>query len=420
MKNAWTGGQYSLFRFVFGLYLCVHFALLVPSGAEAFSNAAGARGWPGSLLRAFPNVFTTWDAPLFVTSVLVICALLSVLLMVGYKDRWAALALCYVWACFFTVSSYPRLPYAGLLLMLHALLPRAPYGSWEARGRTDPDGGWKLPPALFGVVWIALALGYAFNGLKMLASPIWRDGTALEQLLSSSSARPGGLSPMLAELPPSLLHGATWTVLALQLGFVVLVLFKRLRPIAWTLLFALSLGTLLAIDVTNLIVGLALLHLLAFDPAWIPARAAGEAKLMPKLMTEPVTETVFYDGACGLCHRTVRLILAEDRRAAFRFAPLQGEAFAQALPSGDRAQLPDSLIVHRADGTLLMRSSGIAHILIGLGGVWGVMGRALRVVPRPLRDIGYDLVAAFRKRLFAQPADVCPLLPEHLRERFRF
>ena len=38
MKNAWSGGQYGLLRFALGAYLSVHFAALLPWGAEVFSN----------------------------------------------------------------------------------------------------------------------------------------------------------------------------------------------------------------------------------------------------------------------------------------------------------------------------------------------------------------------------------------------
>src|SRR5262249_1360001 len=38
MTNGWTGGQYSLFRIAFGIYLSVHFAQLAPWAVELFSN----------------------------------------------------------------------------------------------------------------------------------------------------------------------------------------------------------------------------------------------------------------------------------------------------------------------------------------------------------------------------------------------
>ncbi|HVO09767.1 MAG TPA: DCC1-like thiol-disulfide oxidoreductase family protein, partial [Vicinamibacteria bacterium] len=50
---------------------------------------------------------------------------------------------------------------------------------------------------------------------------------------------------------------------------------------------------------------------------------------------------LFYDGGCGLCHLSVRLLLRLDRRGRLRFAPLGGEHFTAVL---GRAvpQLPDS------------------------------------------------------------------------------
>src|SRR4029450_7662230 len=84
---------------------------------------------------------------------------------------------------------------------------------------------------------------------------------------------------------------------------------------------------------------LALLHVGTFDGAWIPRRSPGAA------------ETLFYDGTCGLCHRPVALVLAEDAAGtAFRFAPLDSDAFRAAVPEAERARLPDSLVLRTAGG----------------------------------------------------------------------
>jgi len=40
------------------------------------------------------------------------------------------------------------------------------------------------------------------------------------------------------------------------------------------------------------------------------------------------------------------------------------------------------------------------------------------VVPRPLRDRLYDLVARTRYRLFGREDEACPVIPEELRSRF--
>lgn len=128
---------------------------------------------------------------------------------------------------------------------------------------------------------------------------------------------------------------------------------------------------------------------------------------------------VFYDGACGLCHRTVRFAIARDRDGRhFRFAALGSEAFRRLVPEGRRADLPDSIVVLTADGTLLARSSAVIHILERIGGPWRLQGRLLALVPRGIRDLGYDGVARVRYRLFRKPADACPVTPPELRARF--
>ena len=130
-------------------------------------------------------------------------------------------------------------------------------------------------------------------------------------------------------------------------------------------------------------------------------------------------DTVFYDGGCALCHRSVRFLVARDRDGSrFRFAALGGPAFRRLVPEGQRADLPDSLVVLTADGTLLLRSAAVIHILERIGGAWRLPGKLLAVVPQPMRDLGYDTMARVRYRLFGRPADACPVTPPELRARF--
>ena len=129
-------------------------------------------------------------------------------------------------------------------------------------------------------------------------------------------------------------------------------------------------------------------------------------------------DRVFYDGHCGLCHGTVKFLVARDPEAHFRFAPLDGPTFAALAAEAGRSELPDSLVVVRADGAWLFRSEATVHVLERLGGVWRGLGRALGLVPTALRDAGYDLVARVRRRLFGTPSDACPQLPPELAARF--
>ena len=129
--------------------------------------------------------------------------------------------------------------------------------------------------------------------------------------------------------------------------------------------------------------------------------------------------TVFYDGGCGLCHRAVRFALAHDADGSrFRFATLGGEAFRRRVPAATRGSLPDSLVALTPDGALLTRSTAVVHVLERAGGAWKVAGKLLALVPRGIRDAGYDGVARARRKIFERPGDSCPVASPELRARF--
>ncbi len=120
---------------------------------------------------------------------------------------------------------------------------------------------------------------------------------------------------------------------------------------------------------------------------------------------ERAPELLFYDGLCGLCVGFARFAQERDRRGAFRFAPLHGPVFEATLDVEQRAELPDSVVVATGDGRVLVRSAAVVHVLRRLGGAWVPVSGALWLVPRPLRDWGYDQVARLRSRFFGRPSE---------------
>ncbi len=130
-------------------------------------------------------------------------------------------------------------------------------------------------------------------------------------------------------------------------------------------------------------------------------------------------DLLFYDGACGLCHHTVKFVLARDREGTkFRYAPLQGPTFAATFAEDQRAGFPDSIVLKTADGRTLVRSAAALEIGDRLGGGWRVLARTVGILPRWLLDWAYDGIARVRKVIFAKPEGACPLLPPELRGRF--
>lgn len=122
---------------------------------------------------------------------------------------------------------------------------------------------------------------------------------------------------------------------------------------------------------------------------------SGEVTVMSE--TGPI---VFFDGVCGLCNRSVDFFIRRDREARLKFAPLQGETAADHVSDADRESLGSIVFVDA--GTRYRKSAAIVQILRQLGGIWRCVAGVLWVIPRPLRDLGYSIVAALRYRLFGR------------------
>jgi predicted DCC family thiol-disulfide oxidoreductase YuxK len=151
--------------------------------------------------------------------------------------------------------------------------------------------------------------------------------------------------------------------------------------------------------------------------------------IMPIASTAPrVSETrpgdapiILYDGVCGLCNRLSQFVLARDPEGRFRFAALQGAVAGEILTRHGRDPRDlDTLYLVLAPGgpeeRLLRKSDAALRILRELGGVWR-LSAVLRIVPRAIRDLGYDLVARTRYRLFGR-YDTCPVPDPRHRARF--
>lgn len=277
MSNGWTLRGYSVFRFLLGAYLAVHFVQLMPWAEEMFSNAGVLPDASLSpLLPAFPNLFAVVDSPLVATMVMVAAVGLSAMLAFGRKDRIAALLLWYLMACLFgrnPLISNPSLPYVGMLLLLHAAKPR----------------DWAMPPALQRVAWVLMSLGYSYSGYTKLISPSWQDGSAVRRVLENPLARPGAVQEFFVGLPDALLQVMSWGALGIELLFAPLALLARVRPWIWAAMLAMHLGLIALIDFADLSLGMVLLHLFTFDPRWFQ-RKSRQVEAIPTVDPEPILE----------------------------------------------------------------------------------------------------------------------------------
>jgi predicted DCC family thiol-disulfide oxidoreductase YuxK len=126
---------------------------------------------------------------------------------------------------------------------------------------------------------------------------------------------------------------------------------------------------------------------------------------------------VVYDGLCAFCDAGIRWLLRRDRGAVLRFAT-RGSAAADACIAAvgaDPAAQPASvLLVH--EGRVWAHSDAVIECLALLGGPWRAV-RAVRVVPRALRDAVYGFTAARRRAVFGT-LDACRVPSPAERARF--
>ncbi len=132
---------------------------------------------------------------------------------------------------------------------------------------------------------------------------------------------------------------------------------------------------------------------------------------------------ILYDGVCGLCDRTVQFLLAKDKSAKFKFAPLQGETATRIYKRHHQqkpAQFESILFVKEYQTSheiILQKSDAAIEIMAILGGFWKLFAILGKMIPRMIRDGLYDWIAKNRYHWFGK-FDQCRLPLPETKDRF--
>jgi predicted DCC family thiol-disulfide oxidoreductase YuxK len=133
-------------------------------------------------------------------------------------------------------------------------------------------------------------------------------------------------------------------------------------------------------------------------------------------MSHPI---LLYDGVCGLCNRLVQFVLKHETTARFRFASLQSDYAIRILRQHalNPHELDTVYVIETPGAQPQSRSDGVISVLRTLGGFWTAVATTLRILPRPLRDWGYNIVARHRYRVFGK-YEACPIPEKKYMGRF--
>lgn len=373
--------QFAFFRMIFGLYLLVHFLMLLPSASEIWSNSGFISDVKHNLTYGvFPNILYVFDTPLAITLFVSVMALLSFFVMIGFYRRTASLLLWYGWACLFHQNNLilnPGLPMVGWLLLALAIIPKG-----EGWGVEKAEDNWHMPTILYWGAWLIAGVAYTISGLDKAMAPSWQDGSAITHLLNNPLARDYFIRDFLLSTPELFRQILTWVTLSLEILFGLLVIFSKTRMLAWFMIMAMHLGILMVVDFPDLTLGVMMLHLFAFDGSWFEV--------------EKKERIVIFDGVCGFCNRSIDILIKIDEEKEFRYAPLQGE-----FTKGLNIELDIDSIIFYEDGKLYYKSTAILKILRSLGGIW-IISNVIYIIPRIVRDLVYDLIAKYRYKIFGK------------------
>ncbi|MEZ4752798.1 MAG: DCC1-like thiol-disulfide oxidoreductase family protein [Bdellovibrionota bacterium] len=363
--NSWTGGQFTIVR----IFLSISGVCFLISNWQAITQTSfGCR-----LTLAF--------------------FLFSAFLALGFKQKFSSFMLVVLYVLLTsTLTSIHLLSFALVIniLLYICTLPEHPLGSLDNRKLEYPDFSWNISDQQFKKFWrtswgvwiLVLICGFFIKEQSLNLSQTL-DFKGFFSIFSQASGN---------------------ILTTLEILLAVYLLIKGPSKIFYLVFFIVIFTSIFSQE--HLVLGSVLpAFLLLFNPAWITPE------------TSSSTETIFYDGECGLCQRWIKLVLSEDSIGkAFNFSPIQSDNFKTIAP-GLEVGL-DSIVVAKSDSSLLAKSDAIIYILKKLGGLWVIVSYFLYFIPRFLRNFGYDFVAAIRHKIFRKPTTACPIMPPELRERF--
>ena len=124
---------------------------------------------------------------------------------------------------------------------------------------------------------------------------------------------------------------------------------------------------------------------------------------------------LFYDGSCAFCHAIVQFAIVRDKNNLLTFAPLQGETIKE---KNIDIMFINSIILYVQKEETLYKSDASIALLERLGGIWFIMAKIIKLIPKIFRDALYDIIAKIRYKIAAKmESKICPLLPKNYQSK---
>ena len=116
------------------------------------------------------------------------------------------------------------------------------------------------------------------------------------------------------------------------------------------------------------------------------------------------TDILLLDGDCGLCHRLANFIDANiDPERKIRYYSIQSEKSQRLIKTFPKHQQNQDTVYLCRNRKLYTRSSAAIRCLLYLKWYWKIWFPIFWMVPLPIRDLMYKMIAKYRHRIFTKP-----------------
>ena len=126
---------------------------------------------------------------------------------------------------------------------------------------------------------------------------------------------------------------------------------------------------------------------------------------------------ILFDGVCNLCNNFVNMIIKKDKNNSFVFTALEsnhGQKITNHLKI-DTSKI-ESIILYEPGVSYDFKSTAALKIMVEFKGFWWCFQLGY-ILPEPLRDGIYDIVAKNRYKWFGKK-DSCMIPTPELKEKF--
>ena len=130
----------------------------------------------------------------------------------------------------------------------------------------------------------------------------------------------------------------------------------------------------------------------------------------------PEKSLILFDGVCNLCNGFVNFLIVRDKENKFQFGSLQSAKVQSLLREYQHPTDEISTVIVIENNKLYSHSTAVLRIARKLGGAWPLLYGFI-IIPGPIRDFFYKLVAKNRYRMFGKK-DECMIPTQELRAKF--